>query len=144
MAISRFSVSLASDLLEALDGYVVANKFPNRSQAIRNLIERNLVEKKWQCNNVVAGAVVLVYDYRVGDIASKMTEIYRYYQGEILAIQQFPLLQDDTYFEVLSVRGKSYRLTELADLLISLKGVRHGKLIMTHCECRKGGKRAKK
>ncbi|MDR2038236.1 MAG: ribbon-helix-helix protein, CopG family, partial [Bacteroidales bacterium] len=54
MAVSRFGVSLESDLLEALDHYVEENNFPNRSQAIRQLIERNLVEKKWQCNHIVA------------------------------------------------------------------------------------------
>ena len=46
MPVARFGVSLENDLLEALDAYVLENKFPNRSQAIRQLIEKNLVEKK--------------------------------------------------------------------------------------------------
>jgi len=50
MSLFRFGVSLETELLEALDNYVVENNFPNRSWAIRQLIERNLVEKKWQCN----------------------------------------------------------------------------------------------
>ena len=53
MSVSRFGVSLENELLEALDGYVHENQFPNRSQAIRHLIEKNLVEKKWKCNNIV-------------------------------------------------------------------------------------------
>jgi CopG family nickel-responsive transcriptional regulator len=33
--------------------------------------------------------------------------------------------------ETIVVRGKAKQLTELADKLIALKGVKHGKLIMT-------------
>jgi CopG family nickel-responsive transcriptional regulator len=32
------------------------------------------------------------------------------------------------------VKGQAYRLTELSDKLISQKGVRHGKLVMTRSE----------
>jgi CopG family nickel-responsive transcriptional regulator len=39
MPVSRFGVSLESELLTALDDYVLANKFPNRSQGIRHLIK---------------------------------------------------------------------------------------------------------
>lgn len=45
MAVTRFGVSLDEDLLEALDRFVTDNNFPNRSQAIRFLVEKNLVEK---------------------------------------------------------------------------------------------------
>jgi CopG family nickel-responsive transcriptional regulator len=130
MSLSRFSVSLESDLLEALDNYVDVNNFPNRSQAIRQLIGRNLVETKWQCNNVVAGAVILIYDFRKRDIANKLTEIQHQYHSEILSVQRFQF-SADTNFEIVAVRGKSYRLTELSDKLITLKGISHGKLVMT-------------
>ena len=40
MALKRFGVSLEDDLLDALDQYVMENGFPNRSQAIRFLIEK--------------------------------------------------------------------------------------------------------
>ncbi|HEY3389232.1 MAG TPA: ribbon-helix-helix protein, CopG family, partial [Prolixibacteraceae bacterium] len=39
MAVTRFSVSLEEELLEALDSFVLENKYPNRSQALRALIE---------------------------------------------------------------------------------------------------------
>jgi CopG family nickel-responsive transcriptional regulator len=130
MSLSRFSVSLESDLLEALDNFVETNNFPNRSQAIRQLIERNLVEEKWQCNNLVAGAIILVYDCRKRDIATKLSEIQCDYRDEILSVQRFQI-SHDINFDIVAVRGKSYRLTDLSDKLITLKGVHHGKLVMT-------------
>ena len=75
MAVTRFSVSLEEELLDALDSFVQENKFSNRSQALRALIEKNLVEKKWQCNNIVAGAIVLVHENVKKDIGLKMIEI---------------------------------------------------------------------
>ena len=130
MAVTRFGVSLESELLEALDNYVKGNNFPNRSQAIRQLIERNLVEIKWQCNHQVAGAITLVYDHHKRDLGRKIAEIQHDYYREILAVQHFHL-SHETCMEIIAVRGQAYRLTELSDKLISQKGVRHGKLVMT-------------
>ena len=133
MAVSRFGVSLENDLLEALDNYVAANNFPNRSQAIRQLIERNIVEKKWQCNNIVAGAVILVYNPNKRDLAAKLADIQQQYYKEVLSVQHFYVSQT-TRLEVVAVKGQSYRLTELSDRLISLKGIQHGKLNMSRCD----------
>ena len=130
MSVSRFGVSLETELLEALDQYVSENNFPNRSQAIRQLIERNLVEKKWQCNHPVAGAITLVYDHHKRDLGRKIAGIQHDYFKEILAVQHFHL-SHETCMEIVAVKGQAYRLTELSDKLISLKGVRHGKLVMT-------------
>lgn len=55
MPLKRFGVSLEDNLLESLDQYVSENGFANRSQAIRFLVEKNVAEKKWQCNHIVAG-----------------------------------------------------------------------------------------
>jgi len=133
MAVTRFGVSLEGELLEALDDYVKENNFPNRSQAIRQLIERNLVERKWQCNNQVAGAITLVYDHHKRDLGKKIADIRHDYFKEILAVQHF-LLSYETCMEIIAVRGQSYQLTKLSDKLISLKGIRHGKLMMTQSD----------
>jgi len=130
MAVSRFGVSLENDLLEALDNYVLENNFPNRSQAIRQLIERNIVEKKWQCNNIVAGAIIVVYDHHKRDLINKLTGIQHNYQKEILAVQHFHI-SESICLDIIAIKGQSYRLTELSDKLIAQKGVRHGKLVMT-------------
>ena len=130
MSVSRFGVSLENDLLEALDDYVKANNFPNRSQAIRQLIERNIVEKKWQCNNIVAGAIILIYNNQKRDLLNKIVNIQQEYVNEILSVQHF-YFSSSVCFDIVAVKGQSYKLTGLSDKLISLKGMLHGKLIMT-------------
>lgn len=130
MTVTRFSVSLEQELLEALDNYVLENKFPNRSQALRGLIEKNLIEKKWQCNNIVAGAIVLVHNNTKLDISIKLNELQSRYSDIILSSQRY-YLGSDSCIEIVAVKGAAIKLTELSDLLIGIKGIAHGKLIMS-------------
>lgn len=130
MSVTRFSVSLEEELLKELDGYVLDNSFANRSQALRHLIEKNIVEKKWQCNNEVAGAVVLVYDHHKKDIFSRSNEIQHNYFDVILSSQHYHL-SHDICLEIIAVKGVANKLTRLSDKLISIKGIRHGKLVMS-------------
>ncbi len=133
MAIARFGVSLDEGILKALDEYVIENNFPNRSQAIRHLVEKNLVEKKWKCNHVVAGAIVMLYDHHKRDVTVKLNDIQHDYFDIILSSQHFHLSHDNC-LEIITLKGSSNRLTELSDKLIGIKGVIHGKLIMTRVE----------
>ncbi len=133
MSVARFGVSLEEELLEALDLYVNDNQYSNRSQAVRQLIERNIVEKKWQCNNIVAGALVIIYDHRKKDIPLKSNEIKHEYFDYILSSQFFQL-SPDICMEIIALKGQAVKLTELSDKIISIKGLKHGKLVMSKAE----------
>ena len=130
MSVTRFSVSLEEELLNELDQFVKDNSFANRSQALRNLIEKNIVEKKWHCNNVVAGAIVMIYDHHKKEISLLSNDIQHNYFDVILSSQHFHL-NHSICLEIIAVKGVAKKLTELSDKLISIKGIRHGKLIMS-------------
>lgn len=130
MPVSRFSVSLEEELLTALDNYVKENQFPNRSQAIRALIEKNTVEKKWQCNNLVAGAIVLVHHNSKKEVWNRSFELQTQFAEVVLSSQRF-FIENDHTMEVITVKGTAHTLTELSDQLIGIKGIEHGKLIMS-------------
>lgn len=133
MAVSRFGVSLDEELLNALDDFVAENNFPNRSQAIRHLIEKNLAEEKWKCDNIVAGAVVLVFNHDKSEVLKKSSEIRFEYRDVVLSTQNF-YLNNYNYMEIIAVKGPSRRLTEISDKLITIKGIQHGKLVMSKAE----------
>ncbi len=130
MSVTRFGVSLDTDILKALDRYVIENKIPNRSQAIRKIFEKNLVEKKWKSNQMVAGAVVMLYDHHKGDITARLNDLQHDYYEIILSTQHFHLNHDQC-LEIIALRGTATKLTELSDKLIGMKGVMHGKLVMS-------------
>jgi CopG family nickel-responsive transcriptional regulator len=133
MSLARFGVSLDEDILKSLNEFVIENKLPNRSQAIRHLVEKNLVEKKWQCNQIVAGAIVLLYDHHKGDVTIKSNDIQHEYFDVILSTQHFHLSHENC-LEIVAVKGTANRLTELSDKLIGIKGIIHGKLVMSRAE----------
>ena len=125
----RFGVSLDEEVLTALDEYVLSSGFSNRSQALRFLIEKNIAEQKWQCNHVVAGTVIIMYDRSRTDIASKIESIQQQYSDLILSSSQY-YLNRNFCLHTATITGEAYRLTALSDRLTAIKGIRHGKLVM--------------
>jgi CopG family nickel-responsive transcriptional regulator len=130
MSVVRFSISLEEELMKELDNYVNTNKFSNRSQALRHIIENNIVEEKWQCNNIVAGAIIMIYNHQKKDNLTNSTVIQHGYHDVILSSQHYHI-DKEMCLEIIAVKGKAKKLTELSDKLISIKGIKHGKLIMS-------------
>ena len=133
MMMIRFGVSLEQEALVGLDNHTGENRIKNRSRAINHLINNNLVEKKWLCNNIVAGSITLVYEHHKRDLLSNLTKIQREYHNSILSSQHFHLTHDKC-LEIIAVKGKAVQLTELADNLIAVKGIQHGKLTMSRAD----------
>jgi CopG family nickel-responsive transcriptional regulator len=133
MSVSRIGVSLEKELLEALDNYVADNHFPNRSQAIRQLVRNNLIEKKWESNEMVAGAISLVYDHHKRDLLNILADLQHDYHDIILANQHFHL-DHNNCLEIIAVKGEASKLSLLANKLIAVKGIQHGKLTMSSSE----------
>ena len=120
-------------MLESLDQYVLENGFSNRSQAIRFLIEKNLAEKKWLCNHIVAGTIIIMYDQGKKEIASKIILIEQDYQDVILSSSQY-FINKNFCLHIATVMGEAHRLTDLSDRLTTIKGIKHGKLVMSRAD----------
>lgn len=133
MSVIRFGISIEESLLDALDTYVSENHFTNRSQAIRQLINKNVVERKWQCNNFVAGSITLVYSKEKREILNQIAELLTNHQKEVLSSQRI-ILSKNNFLEIIAVKGLASRLTELSDKLINIKGMQHGKLTMSRAD----------
>ena len=92
------------------------------------MVENRIIDKKLKENDVVSGAIVLLFDHHKGDIGVKMNEIQHQFYKEILSAQHFHLDHDNCW-EIIAVKGNADRLTDLANQLICLKGIIHGKLV---------------
>lgn len=124
---------MEEEILDELDRFVKDNGFSNRSQAIRFFVEKNIAEQKWMCGHLVAGTIVLMYNQSKGDIVTKITEIQQNYHDVILSSSQY-YLDDDFCLHIATVKGVAHRLTELSDRLITIKGLKHGKLVMSRAD----------
>jgi CopG family nickel-responsive transcriptional regulator len=129
--VSRFSVSLPGQLLEDLDEMVRQRGFENRSQGIASLVRDGLVDHRQKLGNQeIAGTVTIVYDHHHSDVQSVLTERQHHHFHDVISTMHVHL-DHDNCLEVIVVRGKAKIVKELADALISAKGVKHGKLTVT-------------
>ncbi|HKT36310.1 MAG TPA: nickel-responsive transcriptional regulator NikR [Nitrospira sp.] len=126
----RFGVSLDHHLLDDFDALIHRKKYTNRSEALRDLIRDNLVDEQWHKDIETVGTVTFVYDHHVPDLTRKLTYLQHDFQGQIMAGMHVHL-DHDHCLEVLVVKGKASQIKKVADALLSVKGVKHGKLTMT-------------
>src|ERR1051325_4170227 len=129
--LSRIGVAIDSDLLNKFDRLITQRGYTNRSEAFRDLIRDELVEKTWESpESQVVGTVTLVYDHHVRMLNEKLTDIQHGFHHSILSTLHVHL-DHDNCLEVLVVRGKSADVRKVADVLISASGVKHGRLTKT-------------
>jgi len=129
--LSRIGVAIDSDLLEKFDGLIARRGYTNRSEAFRDLIRDELVEKAWESpESRVVGTVTIVYDHHVRLLNEKLTDLQHEFFHHILSTLHVHL-DHDNCLEVLVVRGRAAEVRTIADSLISTKGVKHGRLTIT-------------
>jgi len=129
--ITRFGVSMSTKLLDGFDTLIQTQGYTNRSEAIRDLIRNRLVESEWESNEgEVVGAVVMVYDHEIRMLEEKITDI-EHHEGHLVISTLHVHLDEHDCLEVSVLRGSAKELRELSNKLLSLKGVKHGKLVMT-------------
>jgi CopG family transcriptional regulator, nickel-responsive regulator len=129
--LSRIGVAIDTALLEKFDKLIARRGYTNRSEAFRDMIRDELVEQTWESpESWVVGTVTLVYDHHVRLLNEKLTDLQHDYHREILSTLHVHL-DHDNCLEVLVVRGRSAEVRRIADVLISTKGVKHGRLTIT-------------
>jgi CopG family transcriptional regulator, nickel-responsive regulator len=127
----RFGISIDDKLLESFDRLIEQKGYMNRSEAIRDLIRSDLVEMQWETGEEeTVGTVTLVYNHHVRDLSEKLTEQQHSHHDQIISALHVHL-DAHNCLEVLVVRGKARDVKKIADELIGVKGVKHGKLVMT-------------
>jgi CopG family nickel-responsive transcriptional regulator len=127
----RFGISLDEKLLEHFDRLIEQKSYMNRSEAIRDLIRASLVEERLGSEDQQAvGTVTLVYDHHVNDLADKLTEHQHSHHEQIVSSVHVHL-DAHNCLEVLIIRGEVRAIKNIANELIGVKGVKHGKLVMT-------------
>lgn len=127
----RFGVSMAAPLVAQFDELIANQGYRTRSEAIRDLIRERLVQKEWERGDEnVAGTLTLIYDHRVRGLTDRLTMAQHEHVGLIVATLHVHL-DEHNCLEVLAMKGRASTLTQVSDRLLSSRGVKHGKLVLT-------------
>jgi len=129
--LARIGVAIDSLLLRKFDELIEERGYTNRSEAFRDLIREELVQKSWESPEAdVVGTVTLVYNHHVRMLSEKLTSMQHDHHKNILSTMHVHL-DHDNCLEVLVVKGKAKNVQKIADALISTRGVKHGRLTLT-------------
>ena len=129
--LARFGISIPQPLLESFDRLIAGTGYANRSEAIRDLIRNRLVEAEWEAGaGEMIGTLTLVYDHHVHELGDALTGIQHRHHGAILSTLHIHL-DAHLCLEVLVLRGARGTIKAIADALVGMRGVQHGKLTVT-------------
>lgn len=129
--VCRFGVSMPADIAARLDDLVRQRGFSNRSHALADLVRNELVQQFAEdAAHEIAGTITLIYDHHKRDLQNRLTDIQHDHEDLIISVLHVHL-DHHNCMEVLAVRGRAAHIRRLADRLIAVKGVKHGKLTVT-------------
>jgi CopG family nickel-responsive transcriptional regulator len=117
-------------LLAQFDEYLGRRGYSNRSEAVRDLIRKVLVNEEWEQDSEVVGVVTLVYNHHQPQLQEKITELQHEYHHQITSTTHVHM-DHHNCLEVTIVKGRASQVRELAEKLIALRGVKNGNLTMS-------------
>ena len=127
----RFGISMESELLKKFDHLIAQKGYVNRSEAIRDLVRDLLVQQEWQNDaGEKVGTITLIYDHHVHELTEKLTAMQHDSQATVISTMHVHL-DHHNCLEVLVLKGNGSDIQKISDEMIGVKGVKHGKLVMT-------------
>lgn len=125
--IVRFGVSMEKSLLGEFDKFLRENGYKNRSEGIRDLIRKNIVEKEWEKGRFVAGSINLVYNHHKRELVSKIMDIQHHFHEYVISTQHIHM-DEENCLEIIVVKGKAEKIISLYNYLKALKGVKYSSI----------------
>ena len=129
--IERIGISLEADLLRQFDRLIEQKGYVNRSEAVRDMIRDNLVQRQWSeasSREEQVAVVTLVYDHDSSSLAQKLAHIqHENHRAVVSALHVH--MDEHNCLEVLVLRGRAKEVVRMAEGLVSTKGVKYGKLV---------------
>ena len=132
--IQRIGVSLENDLLSRFDKMIADKGYSNRSEALRDLIRDKLTDERLADPKTKAvAAVFVVYDHHQARLAQKLIEFQHTQFLKCIATMHVHL-DHHNCMEMILLKGKVSEITKLGDNIVSLKGVKLGKVNLITAE----------
>ncbi len=129
--LSRIGVAIDADLLDRFDRLIGDRGYGSRSEAFRDLIRDALITEAAESDETpVVGTITLVYNHHQRMLSDRLTALQHEYHHAMLSTLHVHL-DHDNCLEVVVVRGRAGHVRRVADALISMKGVTHGRLTVT-------------
>jgi len=130
--ITRFGVSIEDELLKEFDNFINRKGYASRSEALRDLIRNYLItEERLREDRSAFGTLTLVYNHHeTRELLEQLTDLQHHHHAKVISTLHVHIDKSNC-LEVIVLRGKTTEIKKLSDNLMSKKGVKHGKLMLT-------------
>lgn len=125
--LTRISITLAEETLQALDNMVAQQGFDSRSQALVDMINHRLIAQQAVSKAVMAGTLTLLYDRNFPNIRIQIGDLQHQHLEQVISSLTVQLDQDKV-LEVMLLQGVSTELDCISQQFIAIKGVIKGHL----------------
>jgi CopG family nickel-responsive transcriptional regulator len=130
-SLRRVTISMGEDTFQVLDRIVTERGFDSRSQAISEMIHQQAAEHLGKIGTqVMAGTLTMIYDESKSSLLRDLSRVCREHITEVISSQHI-LLEDDHVLEVLLMQGPANTLRQIANELVTCKGVKSTHLSLT-------------
>jgi CopG family nickel-responsive transcriptional regulator len=127
----RFSITMSSDLFEEFDELVKERGQQNRSLAIAELVQREVIRYRQEDpTRVMAGTITLTYFENNNSCADRLIKLRRNYAEETISCQQV-MLEDGKLMEIWLLQGEVQVLNSMLAQALSCSNEMTGDLTFT-------------
>lgn len=125
----RIGISLPGELLDKFDKTLMKRGYSSRSEGIRDAIRTYNQHYEWmqQIKGRRAATISIVYDCSKKGVTSTLAEIQHEYVDMINSSVHFHM-EGNLCFEAIILEGEGEKIVELAQRILSIKGVKHSRL----------------
>lgn len=130
----RVTVTLPDSLCAELDRFMAERQYPNRSEAMRDLLRTAMRDSSAPAAQGAAmGVLSYVYDHDTRDLSRRLMHHHHDHHAVGLTTTHVHL-DHETCLEVALLRGNGQALQVYADRVLAERGVRHGNLFLIPVE----------
>lgn len=127
--LSRIGISLPKNLLDRFDEIITIRGYSSRSEGIRDAIRNYITYYRWMSDvkGDRQGVITMIYDHEQRGLLPMLTDIQHDFMG-IIQASLHSHVSHARCLEVILVHGDGTQLKDLAERLMSQKGVESVKL----------------
>ena len=128
--VERIGVSIDKKLLKKFDNIIKSKGYPNRSEAIRDLIRDKISQEKLTSPKINAVAsICLVYDHHSTTLMQKLLDLQ--HSHLIHTISSMHIHLDHHHcMEIIVLKGQAAEIRKMADKITSFRDVKLGRINM--------------
>lgn len=125
----RFTISLDEDLARAFDQLIRSRGYANRSEAIRDMLRRELEQTRLARHEAphCVASLSYVYNHHERQLAERLTD-QQHHAHDLVVSTMHVHLDHDHCLEAVILRGATEEVRGFADRMTAERGVRHGQL----------------